>query len=116
MFLLSSKKYVPISYFKSLKKPGIVQKRTFTDHDCTIGSDCHIGEFSEISPGVNISGNCKIGAYRNIGTNATILPKITIEKNVVIAAGAFVIKDLPDNCMAAGVPAVIKKELPEITF
>jgi acetyltransferase-like isoleucine patch superfamily enzyme len=94
----------------------IVQKGTLINLNCTIGHDCHIGEFSEISPGVNISGNCKIGAYSNIGTNATILPKITIGKNVVIAAGAVVTKDLPDNCMAAGVPAVIKKELPEITF
>ncbi|MPT33680.1 MAG: acetyltransferase [Flavobacterium sp.] len=94
----------------------IVQKGTLINLNCTIGHDCHIGEFSEISPGVNISGNCKIGAYSNIGTNATILPKITIGKNVVIAAGAVVTKDLPDNCMAVGVPAVIKKELPEITF
>lgn len=82
----------------------------------TIGHDCFIEEFVEISPGVNISGNCKIGAFSIIGTNATILPKITIGKNVTVAAGSVVTKDVPDNCMVAGVPAVIKKELTPLNF
>ena len=45
-----------------------------------------------------------------IGGNVTILPGVTIGNNVVIAAGAVVTKDIPDNCVAGGVPAkVIKK-------
>ena len=34
---------------------------------------------------------------------------ITIGDNVVIAAGAVVVKNVPDNCMVAGNPAHIKK-------
>lgn len=40
-----------------------------------------------------------------IGANAVILPGVTIGNNVVIAAGAVVTKDIPDNTLAAGVPA-----------
>jgi maltose O-acetyltransferase len=47
-----------------------------------------------------------------IGANCTILPGVTIGSNVVIAAGAVVTKDLPGNCIAAGVPAAIIRELP----
>ncbi|MBP4140289.1 acetyltransferase [Flavobacterium sp. P4023] len=77
--------------------------------NCTIGHDTKIGKFVEISPGSNISGNCKIGDYSTIGTNVTVLPNITIGTNVIVAAGAVVTKDVPDNCMVAGVPAIIKK-------
>lgn len=93
-----------------------IEKGVLINLNCSISHDSHIQEFTEISPGVNITGHCKIGSYTTIGTNATILPKVTIGKNVIVAAGAVVTKDLPDNCMAAGVPAVIKKIRPEIVF
>lgn len=47
-----------------------------------------------------------------IGGNVTILPGVHIGNNVVIAAGAVVTKDVPDNCLAGGVPARILKDLP----
>ena len=40
-----------------------------------------------------------------IGGNVTIMPGLTIGNNVVIAAGAIVTKDVPDNSLVAGVPA-----------
>lgn len=46
-----------------------------------------------------------------IGGNVTILPGVTIGNNVVIAAGAVVTKDVPDNCIAGGVPAKVIKEI-----
>ena len=45
-----------------------------------------------------------------IGANAVILPGVTIGSHCVVAAGAVVTKDVPDNCVVGGVPAkVIKK-------
>jgi sugar O-acyltransferase (sialic acid O-acetyltransferase NeuD family) len=75
----------------------------------TVSHDCVLGDFVELSPGVNIAGNCNIGNAVNIGTNATVIPKITIGENSIIAAGAVVTKDVPPNVMVAGVPAVVKK-------
>lgn len=46
-----------------------------------------------------------------IGGNCTILPGVTIGNNVVVAAGAVVTKNVPDNCVVAGVPARVIKEL-----
>jgi len=46
-----------------------------------------------------------------IGGNVTILPGITIGNNVVVAAGAVVTKDVPDNCVVGGVPAKKIKDL-----
>ena len=46
-----------------------------------------------------------------IGGNVTILPGITIGNNVVVAAGAVVTKDVPDNSLVGGVPARIIRTL-----
>ena len=46
-----------------------------------------------------------------LGGNVTVLPGVTIGSNVVIAAGAVVTKDIPDNCVAGGVPAKVIKEI-----
>lgn len=46
-----------------------------------------------------------------IGGNCTILPGVNIGNNVVVAAGAVVTKDVPDNCVVGGVPAKIIKEI-----
>lgn len=46
-----------------------------------------------------------------IGGGAIINPGVTIGNGVVIGAGSVVVKDIPDNVMVAGNPAVIKKEI-----
>lgn len=43
------------------------------------------------------------------GANVSVLQGVTIGSGCVIAAGSVVTEDLPDNVMAAGVPAVVKK-------
>jgi acetyltransferase-like isoleucine patch superfamily enzyme len=46
-----------------------------------------------------------------IGTAATILAGVTVGENSVVAAGAVVTKDVPPNCLVAGVPARVVKNL-----
>lgn len=52
-----------------------------------------------------------IGENVWIGSNATILPGVTIGNNSVVAAGAVVTKDVPENVVVAGVPAKVLKEI-----
>ena len=54
---------------------------------------------------LGIAKPVKIGDDVWIGGNVTILPGVTIGNNVVVAAGAVVTKDVPDNCIVGGVPA-----------
>lgn len=85
-------------------------------YNAIITHDCVIGNFVEVSPSANILGKAIIGDFSRIGSNATILPKVKIGKNVIVAAGAVVTQNVPDNCMVAGVPAQIKKELPPLNL
>ena len=46
-----------------------------------------------------------------IGEGVAILPNVTIGENSIIASNAVVTKDIPANCIAAGVPAKIIKRI-----
>lgn len=46
-----------------------------------------------------------------LGGNVTLLPGITIGNRCIVAAGSVVTKDVPDDCMVAGNPAIVKKRL-----
>lgn len=80
-----------------------------------------IGNNVRISTGVTIGGTSKkygvpiIGDNTIIGTGAKILGPIKIGKNCVIGANAVVLTDIPDNCVAVGVPARIVKRNIDIT-
>ena len=82
-----------------------------------LNTNTKIGKNCEILPMVLI-GNKRpeyqgkptlIGDNCYISAGVTILGPITIGNNVTIAAGAVVNKDVPDNCVVAGVPAKIIK-------
>ncbi|HEY4339879.1 MAG TPA: hypothetical protein VGM97_08030 [Steroidobacteraceae bacterium] len=52
----------------------------------------------------------KIGNNVDIGAGAKVLGAITIGNDVVVGANAVVICDVPDNSIAVGIPAVIKRK------
>ncbi len=51
-----------------------------------------------------IGDNCVIGG------RAMIMPGVTIGNHVYIGGGSIVTRDIPDHCIAAGNPAVIKRK------
>jgi acetyltransferase-like isoleucine patch superfamily enzyme len=48
-----------------------------------------------------------------VGGGVTLLPAITIGKEAMVAAGSVVTKDVPDYKLVMGIPARIKKDVPE---
>lgn len=76
---------------------------------CTIGHGVNISDFVTLNPSVNVSGDVYIEDMVNIGTGTQILQGKRIEKNTIVGAGAVVVKDLPADCTAVGVPAKVIK-------
>ena len=84
-----------------------------------IGNNCKI--FQNVTFGNRFSespqnsgggtGYCSVGDNCMIGAGAVILGNITIGNNVSIGANAVVTKDIPDNCVAVGVPAKIRRKV-----
>lgn len=58
-------------------------------------------------------GRIIIGNNVHIGWNAIIMPNVHIGDNCVIGAGAVVTHDIPDNSVAAGVPARVIESIDE---
>ena len=80
---------------------------------CDCGCRMTIGKNVTINKGATILSPGKVVIEENawIGIGAIICPGVTIGRNAVVAAGAVVTKDVPDNVVVAGVPAKIIKKI-----
>jgi acetyltransferase-like isoleucine patch superfamily enzyme len=88
-----------------------------------IGNDVRIGHHvvlltvdHEIGPpdhrcGRLVGAPIIIGDGVWIGSRVTVLPGVSIASGSVIAAGATVVRDVPPNVLAAGVPARVVRHL-----
>ena len=93
----------------------------FIDHGTgvVIGETTIIGNNVTLYQGVTLGGTGKetgkrhptIGDNVMIGSGAKVLGNIHIGNNCKIAAGAVVLKDVPDNCTVVGVPGRVVKML-----
>lgn len=82
----------------------VVHARAVIGRNCMIGQNTTIGGKSGWYEVPIIGDNVQISA------GARILGPIRIGSNVIIGANAVVVKDVPDNCIVAGIPAKIIKE------
>jgi acetyltransferase-like isoleucine patch superfamily enzyme len=73
-----------------------------------VGSHCSIYSLSTID---NKSGQVLIKKNAKIGTHSVIMPGVTIGENAIVGAFSFVTTDIPDNVIAYGIPARVKKTL-----
>lgn len=71
--------------------------------DCTLFKGCTIGSIR----GGNKAGTPVLGDRVVVCSNATVCGNITVGNDVLIAAGAFVNFDIPDNSVVIGNPGVI---------
>jgi serine acetyltransferase len=72
-----------------------------------LGGYTHILTHSPLLFGYEHEGFSPVVIKKNarVGTHVFILMGVTIGENSVIGAGAVVTRDIPPNCVAAGVPA-----------
>lgn len=67
----------------------------------------------ESNPDIDVVRPIRVGDNVFIGFGCIILPGVTIGSNVVIGAGSVVSRDIPDNSIAAGVPARVIRPISE---
>ena len=87
----------------------------FIDHGCgiVIGETAEVGDGCTLYQGVTLGGTGKdtgkrhptLGRNVTVGSGAKVLGPFRIGDNSKIAAGAVVLKEIPPNATAVGVPA-----------
>ncbi len=124
-------------HFKFL--PRLLYYLQYIFFNCSVPGSCELGEGTKfgyggmavvIHPRVVVGKNCTIGTCVTIGgksgwyevpiigdnvqisSGAKILGPVRIGSNVVVGANAVIVKDVPSNCVVAGVPArIIRTEI-----
>ena len=118
-----------------------IWSNTVVDYGCRIGngvkihSNCYIAQYTEIedgaflAPGVSVANDLYpgqaasarvmsgpvIGARAQIGVNVTLLPFVRIGAGALIGAGAVVVGDVPDGCVAFGSPAEVRGRVDDLS-
>ena len=78
------------------------------EDEVQIGSHCSIYSVSTIDGKegeVVLKRNCRIGSH------SVVMPGVTVGENAVVGAMSFVNRNIPDNVVAAGVPAKVIKDV-----
>ena len=92
-----------IEHFGSI----IIHGNTVIGDDCCVRQGVTIGNQNNHAP----FDAPTIGSRVNIGAGAKVLGSIHVGNDVDIGANAVVIKNVPSNHIAVGVPAINKKKL-----
>lgn len=88
-----------------------IGNNVFVGPNVSIYTACHPLDAELRNTAVEWAESVTIGNNVWIGGSAVILPGVTIGNNVVVGAGAVVTKDVPSDCVVAGNPAKIIKQL-----
>ena len=95
----------------------IIGRRLVIEHvgGIVISGDAVFGDDCILRNGVTVGlrnrmqrGSPRLGDRVDIGAGAKLLGPIRIGNDVAIGANAVVLCDVPDNCIAVGIPARIK--------
>lgn len=104
----------------SLVMPGSVinadskiGRHSIINTSSSVDHDCFIDDFVHLSPGVHLAGGVTVKKGVHLGIGCVVIPSTTIGEGTVVGAGAAVVRDVPANVTAVGVPAqIIKNHLP----
>ena len=88
-----------------------IGKHTLVGPHCQFYTPQHPMDYVERREEKETAYPITIGEDCWLGGNVVVCPGVTIGNRCIIAAGSVVTKDIPDDSLAAGIPAVVKRSL-----
>lgn len=88
-----------------------IGKHTLIGPHCQFYTPQHPMDYVERREEKETAYPITIGEDCWLGGNVVVCPGVTIGNRCIIAAGSVVTKDIPDDSLAAGVPAIVKRSL-----
>jgi UDP-2-acetamido-3-amino-2,3-dideoxy-glucuronate N-acetyltransferase len=102
--------YVKVETNAYITAHSVVEDRCFIAPMVTTSNDNFLGRTKErfkYTKGPHLKKGARVGA------NATLMPRVVIGEDAVVAAGSVVTRDVPPRKVVAGSPAGIMKDTPE---
>ncbi|MEA2274291.1 MAG: hypothetical protein QOI98_2999, partial [Solirubrobacteraceae bacterium] len=69
-----------------------------------------LGDYAHVSAGGTVGANVRIGDETLIALSASVASERTVGARTIIGAGAVVVRDIPDDVIAFGVPARVTSD------
>jgi sugar O-acyltransferase (sialic acid O-acetyltransferase NeuD family) len=85
----------------------VVDEHVHVNFNCSLGHDTRLGDFTTVSPAVNIMGEVPVGSAVFLGGSAVVLPRLSVGAASVVGAGAVVTASVPAGVTVVGNPARI---------
>ena len=90
---------------------SIIGNHVILNTGSIVEHDCKVSNYAHISPGAVLTGGATVGIGTHVGAKSSVNPLVNIGQWSIIGAGSAVIRDVPNNVTAVGIPTkVIKKE------
>ena len=80
----------------------------FLNIGAVVCHDGRVGDYVTLSPDVRLAGAVTVGNESELGMGTRVIQGISIGSKVITGAGSVVVRDLPDDCTAIGVPAKVR--------
>lgn len=74
----------------------------------SVDHDGQVADYAQLCPGVRLAGAVSLGQSCFLGTGAIIAPGVRVGNRATIGAGAVVLRDVPAEARAYGVPASLR--------
>lgn len=92
-----------------IQPDAVIGAHNIINTSATIDHDCVLGDYVQVAPGSHLSGNVRLGEGVFLGTGSATVPGVRVGSWTTVGAGSVVVKDLPPDVVAVGVPAVAIK-------
>ncbi len=79
---------------------------SYMNYNAVVSHDAVVSDFACIMAQVALSGAVEVGEGAFVGVGASTRQQVRIGRWSIIGAGASVVRDIPEYCIAMGVPAV----------
>ena len=89
---------------------AVVGGGVIVNSGAVVEHDVEVGEYAHVAPNAAMGGGSSLGAFSHLGIGASVLPCVHIGARSVVGAGAVVVRNLPDEVVAIGIPARIHRQ------
>lgn len=84
---------------------AVIGKGVIVNTSSSIDHDCIVDDYVHISVGAHLAGTAHVGERTWIGVGATVSNNVDICRDVMVGAGAVVVRDITEPGTYVGVPA-----------